>query len=59
MLEFQSVRGMFISEFNSFMTYLLPGEFSPLTWPACSLTTVADVAILTLFNFILPALGER
>ena len=36
MLEFQSVRGMFISEFNSFMTYLLPGELSPLMWPVCS-----------------------
>ena len=43
---------------NSFTMYLLPDEFSPLTWPARSLTTVADVAILTLFNFILPALGE-
>ena len=44
---------------NSFMTYLLPSEFFPLTWPARSVTTVADVAIATLFNFILPALGER
>ena len=58
MLEFQSVRGMFISEFNSFMTYLLLGKFSPLTWSAHSLTTIADVAILTLFNFILPVLAE-
>ena len=41
---------------NSFTTYLLLGEFCPLTQPALSLTTVANVAILTLFNVILPAL---
>ena len=38
--------------------YLLLGEFLPLTWPARSLTTIVNVAILTLFNFILPALEE-
>ena len=43
---------------NSIMTCLLPGE-SPPPRPACTLTTVVDVAILSLFNFILPALGEQ
>ena len=35
---------------NYFTTYLLPCEFSPLMWPAYSVTTVADVVILTLFQ---------
>ena len=43
---------------SSVLMYLLPGEFSPLRWPACSLTTVANLATWTLFSFILPALGE-
>ena len=38
--------------FNSFTMYWLSGEFSPLIWSACSLTTVDDVAILTLLSFI-------
>ena len=40
------------SVFNSFPTDSLAGEFSPLPWPACSLTTVADVAILGPFELI-------
>ena len=47
-----------VHSFQFFHDVPAAGEFSPLTWPACSLTTVADVAILTVFNFILPALGE-
>ena len=37
---------------NSFPTDSLAGEFSPLLWPARSLTTVADVAILGPFELI-------
>ena len=51
----ESCRGWLV---NSFMTYLLPGGFPPLTWPARSLMTVADVAIMTFFRFILPAVEE-
>ena len=57
----------FLCKLNSSMMYLLTGESLPsptpkhTTWPAPSLTTVADVAILTLSYFTSPliaALGE-
>ena len=35
-----------------FLTYVLPGELSLLTWSAGSWTTIAILAILTLFSFI-------
>ena len=37
---------------NSFTTYLLLGEFSPLTWSAYSVTTIAGIANLTVYKFI-------